>query len=209
MRNPPIDKALEYSNRPRRKLSNLRIDEVSSVDRGAAIGARVVLTKRSDDMPDVFDSISKAMPGAITVALAKKLHDDASAGRISEMRFGQIQQEMAVSMFPNEPNVGSALAKFFQTVPGQATLAPRAKLSPEQNEALMKSESGDVASRRFRNMDGGGDSDVDAAKVLDELATSYAARDGISKSDAYTALLKTELGQKLIRADKLRSGLTV
>jgi hypothetical protein len=41
---PPNNK-----RRPARLLHNLRIDEVSAVDKGAGVGARIMLRKRDDD----------------------------------------------------------------------------------------------------------------------------------------------------------------
>jgi hypothetical protein len=46
---------------PVRRLKNLRIDEISSVDRGANPGARVIFSKRDADLDDEIAKAFRAL----------------------------------------------------------------------------------------------------------------------------------------------------
>src|SRR5262249_35570360 len=121
---------------------NLRIDEVSTVDRGAGRGVRVVLAKRDSEAEGsmtVVESFLKSAPGIGTMTVAKKLHEDAASGKISEYRFAELQQQMASGLFPNDPP-GIALSKFFATPAGAETLRPRPRLTAAENSEIMKRE---------------------------------------------------------------------
>lgn len=121
---------MNQDQKPRR-LTNLRIDEVSVVDRGAGKGVRIVLRK-SD-----HEGRNPMIENPVTVA--KALHADVSNGKISEFTFACHQQEFAKAMFPNDaPYV--ALAKFLESPAGLETLRPREKQSAEENTSLMKAE---------------------------------------------------------------------
>ena len=85
-------------------------------------------------------SIAKGLSALQPIAIAKRAHESVSNGEISEHRFGEIQKQLALAMFPAAPNEGVALAKFFETAAGAAMLAPRRRMSVAENAALMKAE---------------------------------------------------------------------
>jgi hypothetical protein len=147
-----------------RRIKNLTIDEVSSVDHGAGHGVQVLLMKRdgqrtltkrwdgrgqlgdrgfiyeSERNEPTMDAISKGLSGIEPIAIAKRAHEALSNGEISEHRFGSIQKQLACAMFPAEPTEAHALAKFFDTVVGKSMLASRPRLSAARNYELMKAE---------------------------------------------------------------------
>jgi hypothetical protein len=152
--------AIMKSNARRyRKLHELEISEISTVDRAANPHARIVFAKGHTERNDDMDSITKGLSGLAPIAVAKRAVAAASAGEISEHRFGTIQKTLALSMFPDAPNEGMALAKFFETTVGRTMMASRSRLSPQENFRLMKSESGGSDDERDAVI-GGGDDDA-------------------------------------------------
>jgi hypothetical protein len=203
----------------RRKLTNLRIDEVSSVDRGAGVGVRAVLLKRQQENDMSVEALLKSMPGAGAIGLAEAAYQDRCAGKISDARYASICKSMAQSMHPSATSEGAALAQFYKTAVGQIFLRPTPRLDENQHEALLKAESlssveyGRDSNRpqnysERRSMAGATDG-FDPAEALKTLAQSIAARDKCSLSKGYDTAMQSELGQKLMRLDKQRSGLTV
>ena len=113
-------------------LHNLKIDEVSSVDRGAGEGVRVVLMKRDTagdpirkwdgrgqlgyrgfryvkgdtDMPTLQERIAKS-------------HTAAVRGEISFTKAALEQQQRAMDMFPQARSLGEALRLYEQTAIGK------------------------------------------------------------------------------------------
>jgi hypothetical protein len=123
------------SPKRRRVLRNLAIDEVSSVDRGAGHGVRVMLMKR-DATPSAtavrkWDGIGTA-PGAdrgfryvkeepdmtMQERIAKS-HTAAVRGEISFTQAALEQQQRALEMFPLAKSVGQALHQYGETAIGK------------------------------------------------------------------------------------------
>jgi hypothetical protein len=92
-------------------LTDLRVSEVSSVDRAANPGARVLLMKRAvpegePDMPTLQERITKS-------------HNAARSGEISFVEAGLQQQQRASEAFPLAKSLGEALHLYGQTEIGK------------------------------------------------------------------------------------------
>ena len=116
-----------------RQLTNLHVEEISSVDKGAGgarggVGTRVLLMKSANRRNDEMDT-SNLTP----MIIAKRAHSAVSNGEMSEYAFGKAQQQLAELM-------GLSLSEFFATPAGLQTLAPRVGLSVSKNYELMKRE---------------------------------------------------------------------
>jgi hypothetical protein len=130
-------------------LRNLAINEVSSVDRGAAgngnVAARVVMMKRDEVRP--WDGVGTP-PGADRgyryvkedssmreqhnlVNVAKGLGNAVEKGLDGES-FAKMQIELASQMFPDEPTPYHALAKLLGTNVGMEMVAKAARSHYEQ-----------------------------------------------------------------------------
>jgi len=112
----------------------LRIDEVSSVDRGAGRGVRVALLKRdtSGDPKREWDHhgpplgyrgyrFTKGesdMPNTLSDRIAKS-HSAALRGEITFAEAASDQMDRAVEMFPHAKSPGEAMQKYMQTEVGQ------------------------------------------------------------------------------------------
>jgi len=90
-----------------RRLVNLTIHEVSSVDRGAGQGCHVLLTKRETEKHKPCGGL-----GAIETEEGRKQAMSDFDTAIAEQRYAQ-------KMFPNEKSVGAALAKWYATPQGK------------------------------------------------------------------------------------------
>jgi hypothetical protein len=75
-----------FARRPKkaRRLKNLQISEVSSVDVGAGYGVNVVLAKRDTGHVERKETPMRTSPGANEFSIAKSLHDTAQRGELSE-----------------------------------------------------------------------------------------------------------------------------
>jgi hypothetical protein len=180
-----------------RQIKNLRIEEVSSVDRGAGKGVRVLLMKRATERNDEMN-IEQVQKILGPVHLSKRAHTLVSNGQISEVKFAEMQQEIALQMFGAESrSVGEALNKYFSCAAGQATLAPRPLLSAQQNWTLQKAEAerDDVPHARLAQPDD--DDAIDADKALDEMAAEHRKNDPkLTHAQAVTAVLATPQGNE-------------
>jgi hypothetical protein len=117
----------------RRLLTNLRIDEVSSVDRGAGKGVRVMLLKRHGDETREWDGRGPPlgnrgyrfvkgesdMPNTLSERVAKS-HSAALRGEITFAEAASDQMDRAVEMFPHAKSPGEAMQKYMQTAIGKA-----------------------------------------------------------------------------------------
>jgi hypothetical protein len=184
-----------------RRLINLDISEISSVDRGAGKGVRVMLMKRNDHMQTADETIFKGLSGLQPVAIAKRAFESVAAGEISEHRFAEIQKQLAVAMFPAAPNEGVALAKFLATAAGAETLRPRTGLGFAQNYELMKAEGNEPRAERAQP-DGDNDDDVDKDEV-DAMAREHRKKHPeLTHPQAVAAILATPQGTEAYRRDK-------
>ena len=119
------------------KLKNLRIDEVSTVDRGAGRGVQIVMMKGggTTEVNNMLSELNSLGP----IMVAKLLHRQVSEGAISENRFGQLQKSLARAMFPDQSE-GKALGKLFRSQAGRELIRPRNKYTPAVEMDLRKSE---------------------------------------------------------------------
>jgi hypothetical protein len=104
--------------RKRRLLSNLDIEEVSSVDRGAGVGVRAVLLKRNHDQEEFTPMDNEDM---LAARIAKSTADR-QEGRISHAELAAQHQVVARKMFPDAKNAGVALTKFYDSEIGKRAL---------------------------------------------------------------------------------------
>jgi hypothetical protein len=136
--------------RSRSTLKNLKIEEISSVTSAANPGAQVLLRKTHVPSPPKSESNMSISP---VMHVAKHAFELVSKGEMSEFAYGELQQQLAKSMFPTAKNVGEAMSKFFSTHVGQSMLAARPMQSIEQRVELMKSEYGKADREPIANHD--------------------------------------------------------
>jgi hypothetical protein len=111
-----------WARRPR-YLKGLSISEISSVDRAANPGARVsgprltefykqILRKREQqEQPDM-----QTAPVHVQIRKAQELR---SSGRIDDYTAAQLEQDLALKMFPDSPSLSHALNKLYNTEIGK------------------------------------------------------------------------------------------
>jgi hypothetical protein len=210
---PAAQNALERAEAGRRfrQLKNLRIDEISTVDRGAGRGVQILLAKKSQqeaEMTDIAKTLAKLGAGA-PVAVCKAAHAAACEGAISDHKLGQLQKDMAEMMFAGDPK---ALSKFLKTAAGRATLAPRPKYPASVEYELRKREADELAKRAperptFPN---NGSADLEQhlspyyktilSKARDLQATPEGAK--MSDAQAFAHICKTPEGAELLGKDR-------
>jgi hypothetical protein len=209
----------KYLERRRRRLTNLRIDEVSSVDLGAGHGVRVVLTKRDDNtrgIPMSFSPIQKADKGCELFA----------AGHVSAGDLNDLFEVCAQEAFPNDADWRT---KALNTPWGQKLISKSAAghrfdlqtmhatgdgaTVINKRTLISKSDPNRPRNTSDRHHMAGADinADVDPgtldpAGALKALAEACAARDKVDMSKAFDTVLRSALGQKLMAMDKARSG---
>jgi hypothetical protein len=105
--------------RPARRLRNIRISEVSSVDKGAGTNCEVVLTKRADHVDhsretamgyslstrDLIAKSAQLMPSRQFIDFCK------NAG-LSKADAWQAIEDRAFARYPNEPSRAIAVTKY-------------------------------------------------------------------------------------------------
>ena len=82
-----------YKRRKAKRLLNLRIDSVDSVDRGAGEGVNVVLMKRANT-----EELNMREPSLS--AIITKVEKMRADGQITQMTEGALHQHIALEMFP-------------------------------------------------------------------------------------------------------------
>jgi hypothetical protein len=120
--------------RKRRVLRNIKVEEVSSVDRGAGHGVRVMLMKRDSGAPvsKVWDGVGTEpgydrgfyyTKGQTTMPTMQeriaKSHHAAVTGQISFAKAAGEQMDRALEMFPTAKSPGEAMAKYLDTAIGK------------------------------------------------------------------------------------------
>jgi hypothetical protein len=153
--------------RKRRVLRNIKVEEVSSVDRGAGHGVRVMLMKR--DAPRAsevrpWDGTGLRVPDGqlgdrgfryvqkedtpmreysehSLVSVAKGLTRAVEKGLDGET-FAKMQIELASQMWPNEPTPYHALAKLLETNIGKSMTAKATQANYERMQWQSKSGDG-------------------------------------------------------------------
>jgi hypothetical protein len=121
---------VHYGKYRARRIKNLRIDEVSSVDRGAGEGVNVLLLKRLGfgDRGFIYErapetTLEKVMENVSSVGVVKKLIGLVEKGECSDpIEFQKATEAAALAMFDREPNLGRALARFYDTAIGKEML---------------------------------------------------------------------------------------
>jgi hypothetical protein len=122
------------ARRRARLLTNLKINEVSSVDRGAGEGVRVQLMKRDSSGDEVrkWDGVGElAGPGGRGYRYVKeekemtlsdrieKSHSAAIQGHITWAEAAQEQTDRALQAFPTARSAGEAMTKYMATEVGK------------------------------------------------------------------------------------------
>ncbi len=149
------------SNTPyarRYRLRKLEIGEISSVDSAANPHARVVIRKGYTP-PHVERDNTMTISRLITKA--EQLRAD---GQISDYTSALLHQTLALEAFPESPNVGVALAKFYGTARGKQLL--HGSVSKNYDEIQKRSAVGDAFDYLKRSAGDGEDEG-------DRLATDY------------------------------------
>ena len=135
-----------YDTRRARRLKNLRIDSVDSVDRGAGRGVQVLLMKRDARRDDgyawaselahrQFQKRQQQATETYTMSISElvtKTERMRADGQISDYSNALLHQAIATEMFPEAPNVGVALAKFYGTAIGKRALQGATSKSYEE-----------------------------------------------------------------------------
>jgi hypothetical protein len=193
------------------RLSKLRLDEVSTVDSAANPHARILIAKRHErnETMSNLETVLKANPAAGFMAIAKAGHQAVSNGEISEYAFGELQKQLATSMYPDEPSEGRALAKFFRSAAGRATLANRPQVGHAANAELMKREGLRPGEEDPPAERGGDDTEADGqspyyAELMSMAEEHRRSQEGRGKSlQSAFAHVATEddKGRKLLAAD--------
>jgi hypothetical protein len=137
------------AQRKARRLKNLRIEEVSSVDVGAGHGVHVALIKRDEyEERGTEMEMEKGLQGARGEAgafsIAKRAWEAAQEGRLSEFDLNTVIRECARVYFDGN------LTKLFQSELGKIFLQPRTmrKSAAEEAELLAK-RAGDTPHSRL------------------------------------------------------------
>jgi hypothetical protein len=211
-----------------RVLRNLHVDEVSSVDRGAGKGVRVLLTKRaSEPVSKVWDGIGELGYRGFTYTdrvekghsqmtaleqIAKTI-DGRMSGEMSDADVGREHQRMAMNMFPDAPSLGRALNEFYKTAIGQQALcSAQAMRHFEVQKNAAVGDAWEVL--RKREGDDGGDGVPHPHKQGHSKAVGEGDQDGVEEpfdrrlkrlTDA--GFGKDEAFTMLHRAEKLRRGI--
>jgi hypothetical protein len=171
----------ERERRKARRLKNIQIDEVSSVDRGAGHGVQVALIKRDTShekesrQMQVTETGSR---GASAMSIAKSAFEKAQQGRLSEFDLNTVMKEIARFYFDGN------MSKMLESECGKIFLAPRTmrKSAAEEAELLQK--------RQRENWDRQ-DSQLqpvmndDAAQAIRAKKTAAAIKHHMDNGDSY------------------------
>jgi hypothetical protein len=149
----------KYQQRKRRILRDLRIEEVSSVDRGAGHNARVMLMKSWDgvgtepgrDRGFVYTEQEESMESHSLMRVAKGLGQAVERG-LSGEAFAKLETQLAVEMYPDAPTSGHALAKLHASNVGKAAMHKAVQSNYERLQHM--SACGDAWTVQKRGGDG-------------------------------------------------------
>jgi hypothetical protein len=186
-----------HLKRRARFLRGLEIQEVSSVDRGANSGARVLLMKSDHQQEN---------PMSLQQTIAKSA-DLRAQGRISKFDLAKMHQARATEL-------GMTLAKYYDTAEGRRACIDA--IACENFERMVRASNGDAyplveKARRSRETkepvamgehaihhDGPGDDRRAAADELEKFVGELMSTYKIDKHAAYDQALRTARGQKLM-----------
>jgi hypothetical protein len=137
-----------------------------------------------------FDAIIKSTPGLGQMAMATRMVEAVSSGKMSEWRFGCFQQELAKALHPEARSLGEAIAKTMDSEIGRIVWGPRRAVTTERNRELMKRESGErvphVHAAQAQGVDDDDDDDNSAARRIDGIVLQLMrSNPGMSKDEAH------------------------
>jgi hypothetical protein len=134
------------AQRKARRLKNLRIEEVSSVDVGAGHGVHVALVKRDEyeERETIMEKMQGARGEAGAYSIAKRAWEAAQEGRLSEFDLNTVIRECARVYHDGDLN------KLFQSELGKIFLQPRTmRKSVAEEAALLAKRAGDTPHSRL------------------------------------------------------------
>jgi hypothetical protein len=104
-----------------RILTNLDIQEISSVDRGAGVGVRALMLKRDGERkPTMLEQINKHFSEANWPTACEFVKTAAERGEMDSWTYGEFMQRAAMQAYPGEKNSGRAMARFLETDIGKS-----------------------------------------------------------------------------------------
>ena len=185
-----------------RLLKELKIGEISSVDRGAAIGATILLMKRDDPTGAemTVDQILKVAPAESLPGIVEKLfgHDDYDPTKT----ITDLLESRVVVKKEDRTRSGSWLASFTGPMArdpvGKQILAvwhrnEHRLIAVRKRKAKAMPDTGNGSTPHAHAEAG------DAAGDFDKLVDQYAAQNKCSKASATSAVMKTAAGTQLYR----------
>jgi hypothetical protein len=188
----PAARAERERRRKAFRLRNLSISEVSSVDRGASHDATVRLMKRHEPQPqpernERMEKLQGSRGEAGAFMIAKRAHEAAQEGRLSEFDLNTVMKECARVYFDG------SMAKMLDSELGKIFLAPRTlrKSAAEEFELLQQRRPG-------ANGDGVDDPALEGRKLargIDGLIKSLVSQ-GHSYDEAVSLVHRAEKALK-------------
>lgn len=182
-----------------RLLKDLVIDDVSSVDRGAGVGVKVMLMKSANTREAPVQTVTVGIDAVRKSYLAGEM----SAADVNELLNAAVRKLQA----PGETEA-QTLAR---SVNSRDTARYNKKLCELFSFAV---EIGKVASKPKVHSDGGGvppdlgDAGADAASLEELVADHMKANPSVtSKTRAYQQVMATDAGKKIMQRDRQRAGL--
>jgi hypothetical protein len=168
-----------------RRLTNLRIDEVSAVDRGAGQGVDIVFTKRQGRTTMQTQTV-----GAGEFRIAEAAFEKAQRGEISEFDLNFVMQSFAKVYHSGDMDA------FLQTELGKVFLRPRqfrksvaeetdllAKAMPRQGQVTVTGDEDDTARRIMTS------AHLNTAQKTDAAIQHFMSR-GLTRDQAATKVLR-------------------
>jgi hypothetical protein len=162
-----------------KRLRNLKIGEVSSVDSAANPLAKVTFMKADQEPPPMN-----------LITLCKRATEAAASGAIDSLRFDQIYKAAAQEMFPTESEAG-AISKFMKTGIGAEMLRVHVAMPTIAQAAALQSVYGDNAGLQF-----------DAVAKLEEIhkaktpkVSPYSPGGQQSGSDSFEAAVRQHMAR--------------
>jgi hypothetical protein len=192
-----------------RVLRNIKVDEVSSVDRGAGHGVRVMLTKgdpvrKWDGKGQLGDrgyryveNVEKGNNQMSQLQQIGKALEARARGEVSDIDLAKQHQALAVDAFPQCRSIGEALAKWYGTAPGQAALTGAQHY--KSYELQKRSQCGDAWDVQMRKGDPGpsgpkehATSDPDGVEEPYSKKHARLVNAGFSADESHTMLHRME-----------------
>jgi hypothetical protein len=186
--------------RPARRLRNIRVDEISSVDKGAARGAEIVLLKNDRREPmSLMEKVAR-MPERDLLAFAK-------SDAISKPELSQLIHDKAEALRKDGETREQAFVRYITSNPEGRDLYQimKAASGPDHHQAAALQRHGD-AGADDEDDDNGIDGKNPYHLALMHLADKHIERSGdlkMSRERAYAHIAQhSPVGQKLMVAAK-------